>query len=104
MTPDPLTGDRGPDAGKPSTKTHSVHIRGVPEQVWRRARTNALLSGLPFKEYVTLLLAHCDPIPVATILLPSPEDGAHSTAVSNLETKPSSSREAALPAVTDPDQ
>jgi hypothetical protein len=44
------------------TKTYSVHVRDVPESVWKRARTNALLSGLPFKVYVTRLLADSAPL------------------------------------------
>jgi hypothetical protein len=40
-----------------------VNIRGVPKAVWRRARANALQSGLPFKVYVIKLLERSEPIP-----------------------------------------
>lgn len=48
-------------------KTHSVHVRDVPESVWCKARQNALLSGLPFKEYVTRLLAESTPFLPITV-------------------------------------
>lgn len=41
--------------------TRGIHIRRVPSDVWRRARTNALRSGLPFREFVIALLAECEP-------------------------------------------
>ncbi len=41
----------------PPMTTRSVHVRDVPIATWRRARQNALLSGLKFKDYVTRLLA-----------------------------------------------
>ena len=41
--------------------TRGVHIRRVPTNIWRRARTNALLSEVPFREYVIGLLAECEP-------------------------------------------
>src|SRR5262245_16757230 len=62
MNPNLRGGRSGPEPGTPPTRTHSVHVRGVPEHVWRRAPPSALLSGLPFELYVPLRLAHCDPI------------------------------------------
>ena len=53
----------GKDNADGNSRTHSVHIRDVPETVWCRARQNALLSGLPFKEYVTRLLGESVPFP-----------------------------------------
>lgn len=44
--------------GKPPTETRSVHLRGVPEAIWRRARADAVLAGMSFKKYVINLLAH----------------------------------------------
>jgi hypothetical protein len=41
--------------------TRSVHIRDVAEPTWRRARTNAILSGMSFKEFVARLLAESKP-------------------------------------------
>jgi hypothetical protein len=43
--------------------TCGVNIRGVPKSIWRRARANALQSGLPFKVYVIKLLERSEPIP-----------------------------------------
>jgi len=45
------------DENKPT-----VEIRGVPYAIWQRARQNALLSGLAFKEYVICLLAKSEPV------------------------------------------
>jgi hypothetical protein len=42
----------------------SVNIRGVPEQVWCKARQNALASGMAFKQYVIRLLAESRPFPM----------------------------------------
>ena len=46
-----------------TAETCGVNIRGVPKAVWRRARANALQSGLPFKVYVIKLLERSEPIP-----------------------------------------
>ena len=43
-------------------ETRGVNIRGVPYAIWQRARQNALLSGLAFKEYVICLLAKSGPV------------------------------------------
>jgi len=60
---DPHEPDRHqpPVPAPPLDKTRSVHVRGIPATVWRHARSNALLSGLPFKAYVTRLLAQSTP-------------------------------------------
>jgi hypothetical protein len=51
-----------------------VHIKKVPEPTWRRARQNALASGLSSKAYVTWLLDHSEPCePVGPVGLPHPE-------------------------------
>ena len=60
-----------PALGKPTATaiagsgvdTCGVNIRGVPKAIWRRARANALQSGLPFKAYVIKLLERSEPIP-----------------------------------------
>ncbi len=54
--------DPAREAEGPRTKSYSVHVRDVPAKIWQRARTNALLSGLPFKAYVTRLLAEGGPL------------------------------------------
>lgn len=59
---------------EPSSLIRTVNIRGVPENVWARARQNALASaGMPFREYVIRLLAESQPFPAAsrTSRLPS---------------------------------
>lgn len=49
-----------------AAETCGVNIRGVPKAVWRRARANALQSGLPFKLYVIKLLERSEPLPPST--------------------------------------
>ncbi|MEZ6070940.1 MAG: hypothetical protein R3C10_11865 [Pirellulales bacterium] len=41
----------------------SMNIRGVPDHVWHRARTNAIDSRMALKEYVIRLLSESDPYP-----------------------------------------
>lgn len=43
-------------------KTRDLHVKGVPEDVWRRARCNATLSGIAFKTFVIRLLRECEPL------------------------------------------
>lgn len=38
-------------------EARDIHVKGVPRAVWCRARFNALLSDLSFKDYVIRLLA-----------------------------------------------
>lgn len=49
-------------SGEPTEETRHVHIRRVPVEVWQRARRNALLSGVPFGEFVIGVLATCEPM------------------------------------------
>lgn len=42
-----------------------VHIKKVPEPIWRKARHNALASSLSFRDYVIHLLDQCQPCPPA---------------------------------------
>lgn len=58
-----MTEQRSPSL---SAGTCSVHIRDVPIATWRRARQNALLSGMKFKSYVTKLLAEGAVFPPAS--------------------------------------
>jgi hypothetical protein len=46
--------------------THALHIKNVPYEVWCRARHNANLSGLPYRDYVIRLLSECQPFPRQT--------------------------------------
>jgi len=48
------------DAAKP---TVCINIRGVPIPTWKRARHNALASGLAFRDYLVLLLNACEALP-----------------------------------------
>jgi hypothetical protein len=57
----PLNGPP-PEAAQRVPQRRDVHVKGVPPEIWLRARQNALASGLPFKAYVTRLLAECQPI------------------------------------------
>lgn len=43
---------------------HSLYIKGIPLSTWQRARTNAITSGLPFRQFVIRLLSECEPYPV----------------------------------------
>jgi muconolactone delta-isomerase len=42
--------------------TRDLHVKGVPEHVWRRARCNATNSGMTFKDYMIATLESCEPI------------------------------------------
>jgi len=43
-------------------KTRDLHVKGVPELIWRRARCNATNSGMSFKDYLIEILGSCEPI------------------------------------------
>lgn len=47
------------------TATRDLHVKGVPEDAWYRARQNALQSRLPFKTYIIRLLMESGPFPLA---------------------------------------
>jgi len=44
-------------------KAHALHIKNLPYEVWCRARHNANLSGMYFKDYIVRLLAESQPFP-----------------------------------------
>ena len=44
------------------TATKTVHVRDVPERVWRRAKENAIASGLTLRTFVIHLLANHQPL------------------------------------------
>ena len=59
-----VSADPGKTDKVPCTKsTRDLHVKGVPENVWRRARVNATLSGMTFKEFIIATLARCGLIP-----------------------------------------
>lgn len=41
--------------------THALHIKELPYEVWCRARHNANLSGMYFRDYIVRLLAESEP-------------------------------------------
>lgn len=43
--------------------TRDLHVKGVPQSIWCRARCNATLSGMSYKEYIIRLLGESQPIP-----------------------------------------
>ena len=43
-------------------KTRDLHVKGVPEPIWMRARCNATNSGMTFKDYMIALLENSEPI------------------------------------------
>jgi len=42
-------------------KTHALHIKNLPYEVWCRARHNANLSEMYFRDYIVRLLAESQP-------------------------------------------
>jgi hypothetical protein len=46
--------------------SHALHIKNLPYEVWCRARHNANLSGMYFKDYIVRLLAESQPFPRQT--------------------------------------
>jgi hypothetical protein len=66
MTTQPTQGsDHSPSDSKIMTRTgiRDVHVKRVPEAIWLRARQNALVSGLAFKDYLIRVLEQCEPFP-----------------------------------------
>jgi predicted HicB family RNase H-like nuclease len=56
--------DPSNESAEPSRRyARSMNIRGVPDHVWCRARTNAVESRMPLKEYVIRLLSESNPYP-----------------------------------------
>lgn len=51
------------DVSLPKKKTRDLHVKGVPEAVWCRARCNATQSGMTFKDYMIRLLKVSQPFP-----------------------------------------
>jgi hypothetical protein len=51
------------DCSTEGLETRDVHIKRVPQAIWLRARQNALVSGLAFKEFVIRLLHDSQPYP-----------------------------------------
>ena len=51
-----------PSGPQVDEKTRDLHVKGVPESIWRRARCNATNSGMSFKDYMIALLARSQPI------------------------------------------
>jgi hypothetical protein len=49
------------DASPLGETTHALHVKKLPYQVWCRARHNANLSGLPYRDYVIRLLGESQP-------------------------------------------
>ena len=60
-TVDSTTAD--PADFRTEAKTRDLHVKGVPESIWRRARCNATNSGMSFKDYMIGLLATSQPLP-----------------------------------------
>ena len=44
-------------------KAHALHIKSLPYEIWCRARHNANLSGMPYRDFVIRLLAESQPFP-----------------------------------------
>ncbi len=52
-------------AAKPGVRNglRDLHVKGLPESTWIRARCNATQSGMSFKEYVIRILEGSQPLP-----------------------------------------
>lgn len=46
-----------------SEATRPLYLRRIPESIWVRVHVNAITSGLRLQEYLTLVMAECQPIP-----------------------------------------
>jgi hypothetical protein len=46
-----------------SDVTKNLHVKCVPVSAWRRARRNALDSGVAFRDFIIHLLATSQPLP-----------------------------------------
>lgn len=57
----PLIGRDRQDTPPLGTGNRDLHVKGVPDHIWFRARQNALNSRLPFKSYIIRLLAASQP-------------------------------------------
>ena len=64
------------------TATKTVHVRNVPEKVWRRAKENAIASGLTLRIFVINLLATPTAPPPNTASPPPPKPTSTSTSTS----------------------
>jgi hypothetical protein len=42
-----------------SAKVKDLSVKGIPEQVWFKARFNAMKSHMSFKEYIVKILEDC---------------------------------------------
>ncbi len=49
--------------GSTMKPTTSLHIKDLPHEVWCRARHNANLSGMAYRDYIVRLLAESQPFP-----------------------------------------
>ncbi len=47
-------------------KDRSLYVKNVPGTVWARARHNALISEVPFRDYIISLLASSMPLKAAS--------------------------------------
>ena len=59
----PIPNDHAPVARPGHEATRDLHVKGVPEAIWCRARCNATLSGMAFKAFIIKLLEECTPYP-----------------------------------------
>lgn len=50
-------------SGSAMKPTTSLHIKDLPHEVWCRARHNANLSGMVYRDYIVRLLAESQPFP-----------------------------------------
>lgn len=44
-------------------RSHTLNVKDVPYEVWKRARRNAEDSDMSFGQYVIRLLSECTPFP-----------------------------------------
>lgn len=52
-----------PDSPPTTKDTCDLHVKRIPKSIWLKARQNALLSSLSFRDYVIRVLDECQPVP-----------------------------------------
>lgn len=48
---------------RPPLKERDLNVKRVPMAVWQHARVNAVLSGIPFRDFIIAVLKGSKPLP-----------------------------------------
>jgi len=57
-----------------SRPLRNLHVKRIPWPIWAKARNNALLSNVPFRDFIIALLERSTPLPYTTVTIP-PNNG-----------------------------